>query len=168
MDWLSQTAPITVLDASRQPLPTSRQISPNAKIGPAGGAILAACNLLLTRTVGRKHAKHIDRPSDGGLYMLQWAVGWPAVPGLWGRASRTRRQPERANERGDAMFGAQGAEPAPWPGTAGQPTAHVNKTQPHTSPIPQTWISTAKTSRNTSLQQGKMPLSLTLPPAPHL
>jgi len=80
VDWLSQTAPITVLDASRQPLPTSRQISPNAKIGPAGGAILAACNLLLTRTVGRKYAKHIDRPSDGGLYMLQWAVARHSRP----------------------------------------------------------------------------------------
>src|SRR5690606_14852972 len=43
-------------------------------------------------------------------------VGWLAI---WRRASRTRREPERADEQGDAVFGAQGAEPAP---LASQPT----------------------------------------------
>src|SRR5690606_31028725 len=31
--------------------------------------------------------------------------------GLWGRASRTRREPVWADEQDDAMFGALGAEP---------------------------------------------------------
>ena len=69
---------------------------------------------------------------------------------IWGRASRARRKAEGPDERGDAMFGAQGAEPAPLAGES-LPTSAVACEEPTACPAPMGCQETNDISRNQAL-----------------
>lgn len=93
-------------------------------------------------SVVRQNAKHAKRPGNGTHNDIAAGGGeavlrWP----LRGRARRPRREPGGADERDDAVFGAQGAEPATRAGVAQLPhrprvkNSGVSKTQKRQRPI---------------------------------